>query len=171
MEDQCVVAEYANYEKARIGLEVLDMRGFTDDTVSVISKSSDTNVPELERARRRKNAETSVTAAGGIGAAVASGAAAPLAVGSMLAPFFVVGPLAAALAGAAAGGLLSGAKNWGVSDEMSESYKKRLEDGSVLVIVHATGDRLEEAESGLRTTDTLSLATYSAKTPDEDEDE
>jgi hypothetical protein len=171
MEDQCVVAEYANYKKARIGLEVLDMRGFADDTVSVISSSSNAEVAELERARREKNAEASVTASGGLGAAVASGAAAPLAAGTMLAPFFIVGPIAAALAGAAAGGLLSGARKWGVSEDASETYQKRLEEGSVLVVVHATGDRLEEAASGLRTTDTLSLATYAANFPDDEVDE
>jgi hypothetical protein len=38
-------------------------------------------------------------------------------------------------------------------------------------VVHATGDRLEEAASGLRTTDTLSLATYAANFPDDEVDE
>ena len=161
--DQCVVAEYANYEKARIGLEVLDLRGFTADTVSVISRSTDSNVPELERARREKNSRPSAAVSGGIGAAVASGAVAPIAVGTILAPLFLIGPLAAAVAGAAAGGMVSTAKKWGISEEASRSYQRRIEEGSVLVIVHATGDRLIDAESGLKTTDTLSLETYATK--------
>src|SRR5689334_5168568 len=114
MEEQCVVAEYASYEKARIGLEVLDMRGFTADTVSVVSRSTDTNVAELERARREKSTRPSVAASGGLGAAVASGAVAPMAIGTLLGPFFLIGPIAAAVAGAAAGGLLSGAERWGI---------------------------------------------------------
>lgn len=160
MENKCVVAEYMNYAKARVGLEVLDMRGFTADDVSVVSRSSDSEVPELERARREKNLRPSAGVSTGIGAAVGAGVAAPIALGTLLAPLFLVGPIAAAVAGAASGTLLSGAKNWGIDEDTSRSYQQRIEEGSVLVIVHATGDRLLEAEGGLRTTDTLSLEGY-----------
>ncbi len=89
---------------------------------------------------------------GGIatGAAVATGSIAPIAIGTTIGPFFLIGPLAAAVAGAAAGGLLSGARDWGVTEELSASYQERIAQGSVLVIVHAEGDRLKEAAAGLK---------------------
>lgn len=163
MEYECVVAEYEDYAKARIGLEVLDMRGFTSDQVSVISRNDLENISELERARREKLQETTKTRSSGLGAAMASGAALPFALGTMLGPFFVIGPVAAAVAGAAAGPLLSGADDWGIPPAARKSYQQRLDEGSVLVIVHANGDDLLEAESGLRTTDTLSLEKYGQK--------
>ena len=163
MEYQCVVAEYENYQKARIGLEVLDMRGFTADQVSVISRDDVGNISELERARREKLQQTTKTSSGGMGAAVASGAALPLSIGTMLGPFFIVGPIAAAVAGAISGPLLSGAQDWGIPPAARTSYQERLEEGSVLVIVHATGDDLLEAEGGLKTTDTLSLEKFGSK--------
>ena len=70
-----------------------------------------------------------------MGAAVAAGLAATIAVGTLLAPLFLVGPIAAAVAGAASGTLLSGAKNWGINEDTSRSYQQRIEEGSVLVLV------------------------------------
>lgn len=163
MEYQCVVAEYEDYDKARVGLEVLDLRGFTADQVSVISKNDVEEIRELERARREKLQATTKTSSGGLGAAMASGAALPFVLGAMIGPFFVIGPIAAAVAGAAAGPMLSGAEDWGIPAAARKSFQERLEEGSVLVIVHATGDDLLEAESGLRTTDNLSLEKYGTK--------
>lgn len=163
MEYQCVVAEYEDYDKARVGLEVLDMRGFTSDQVSVITKEDAEKIGALERARREKLQETTKTSSGGLGAAMASGAALPFALGAMIGPFFVIGPVAAAVAGGIAGPLLSGAEDWGIPPAARKSYLDRLEEGSVLVIVHATGDDLMEAAAGLRTTDNLSLEQYGEK--------
>jgi len=164
MKDQWLVAEYANYQKAHIGLEVLDLRGFTADTVSVVSRN-DPSIAELEKARREKAATPSKTASGGVGAALAGAAIAPLAVGTMVGPLFLAGPLAAAVAGAAAGGLLSGTKKWGIGEDVAQSYQQRIAEGSVLVIVHASGDALKEAEAGLKTTDTLSLESLTVDKP------
>lgn len=163
MEFQCVVAEYEDYAKARVGLEVLDMRGFTADQVSVISRNDLHDISELERARREKLQEATKTKSGGVGAAVATGAALPLSIGTMLGPFFLIGPVAAAVAGAISGPLLSGAEDWGIPEAIRKSYQQRLEEGSVLVIVHATGDDLLEAEGGLKTTNTLSLDKFGTK--------
>ncbi len=50
---ETVVAEYANYPKAEIGLKVLEMRGFGSDRVSLITKN-DSELVELEKARRER---------------------------------------------------------------------------------------------------------------------
>jgi uncharacterized membrane protein len=167
MKEQWLVAEYATYQKAHIGLEVLDLRGFTADTVSLVSRN-DASIAELEKARREKAAAPSKTASGGVGAAIAGAAAAPIAIGTMLGPLFLAGPLAAVVAGAAAGGLLSGTKKWGIDEDVARTYQQRIAQGSVLVIVHASGDTLKEAEAGLRTTDTLTLETLTVDQPSTD---
>ncbi len=89
---EVVVAEYANFQKAEVGLKVLDLRGFGQDRVSVITKN-DPELIELARTRRERVEQPDSAASSGAGAALAAGAAAPLAIGTMLAPFFLIGPL------------------------------------------------------------------------------
>lgn len=156
---QVVVAEYANYPKADIGLQVLDLRGFGSDRVSVITRN-DPELIELSRARRERLENVDPASSSGAGAALAAGAAVPLAVGTTLAPFFLIGPIVAAAAGAAAGTLFGDDKKWSVDQERAQSYHDRVAKGSILVVVHATGDDLIEAYSGLKTTDTLSLERF-----------
>ncbi|MCC6511848.1 MAG: hypothetical protein IT423_22295 [Pirellulaceae bacterium] len=154
-----VVAEYFDYEKADIGLRVLEMRGFGSDRVSVITQN-DPKLVELEKARRAQTERPGVVESGAVGAALAAGAAAPLAVGTLLTPFFIIGPVVAAAAGAAVGTLSSADSHWDIDDDSTANDQQRVAEGSILVLVHATGDDLLEAYGGLKTTDTLSLKTF-----------
>ncbi len=78
----------------------------------------------------------------------------------MLAPFFLIGPVVAAAAGAAAGTLFGDEKKWSLDQSLADSYQERVEKGSILLIVHATGDDLIDAYGGLKTTDTLTLERF-----------
>ncbi len=175
---ECVVAEYANYEKAKVALQVLDMRGFDEDAVSVICRHEDWGqaiqtdggdnahsaklLQSIEQSRREKESQPSKAASGGTGAAIAGAAAAPLAVGTMLTPLFFVGPIVAAVAGAATGTMVGATQQWGIDEQAARSYHERVNAGSVIVIVHATDDDLLEAHAGLKTTDTLTLVKFKA---------
>ncbi len=156
---ETVVAEYANYPKAEIGLKVLEMRGFGSDRVSLITKN-DSELVELEKARRERLERPGPGVSGGAGAALAAGAAMPLAVGTTLAPFFLIGPIVAAAAGAAAGTLFGDDKKWTLDEATADNYQERVREGSILLVVHASGDDLTEAFSGLKTTDALSLERF-----------
>jgi uncharacterized membrane protein len=63
--------------------------------------------------------------------------------------------------GAAIGSLLSGMEHWGVEHHVSADYERRVNDGSVLLIVHDVDDvRLADAEALLKLTDPISLEKY-----------
>ncbi len=150
---ECVVAEYANYEKAKVALQVLDMRGFDEDAVSVICRHEDwgqaiqtdggdnailqSYCRALSSRVVRRNRNRRKAASGGTGAAIAGAAAAPLAVGTMLTPLFFVGPIVAAVAGAATGTMVGATQQWGIDEQAARSYHERVNAGSVIVIVHA----------------------------------
>ncbi|MGN6544709.1 MAG: hypothetical protein ACTHK7_06655 [Aureliella sp.] len=158
----CVVAVYKNYDKAHVGLQVLDMRGFTADSVSVISGSDQEKIVQSEWLRRRQDAPASSSEQGDTRAAYFSLVAAQTILGMALGPLLVVGPLAALAfgGGVAAVRSIGSAINPQVPEGMGRTYEQFLRDGCVLVIVYASGDQLIEAASGLKTTDTLSLETY-----------
>jgi uncharacterized membrane protein len=160
MQDKCVVAEYETPDKARTALEVLARRGFTQETVSVVTRQDRAPLDTLEQGLHEKQSADAAGMGAGVGALLAGGVVAPLAIGSMVANFFVVGPLAAMALGAAAGGVLGGARRWGMPEEATETYQQRLDDGSILIIVSAEGDELKEAESGLLTVGPLSMERF-----------
>lgn len=64
-------------------------------------------------------------------------------------PILALGPLAAGLTGAAAGGLIGGLVDMGVPRERSEYYEGRVRQGQVLATIDADG-RESEVEEVLR---------------------
>ena len=180
-----VVAEYESMEFARIGLEVLAKQGLTEESVSLVTRANDEMLlamtkatqddPEMEIQREAdEGSETSgVTASrsaagAGVGAAVTAGLAIPLSIMSVVAPFFLAGPLAAAVVGAAGGGLIGA----GISgdEDKTKDYRKKVENGSILIIVGGDEYMVYEANSGLKTTRNANVETFSVEVADDEED-
>lgn len=162
MPEDCVVAVYQNYDKAYVGLQVLDMRGFTADSVSVISGNDQDQIAEREGLRRHQDAKGTATDQGDTRTAYFSLVAAQTILGMALGPLLVIGPLAALVFGGSVAAVRSigSTINPQVPESMGRTYEQFLKDGCVLVVVYASGDQLIEATSGLKTTETLSLETY-----------
>lgn len=156
---EVIVAEYANYGKAEIGLKVLELRDYGDDRVSIVTKN-DPELVEIEKTRRERLQQPDPAQSGGAGAALAATAAAPLAAGTMIMPFFIIGPIVAGATGAAVGTLFGDDKKWNVDETIAQSYEERVDQGSILLVVHARGADLTEAYGGLKTTDTLTLERF-----------
>lgn len=164
MENACVVAVYATYDQARVGLEVLDMRGFFADSVSVVTGKDPEKVAERERLRRLSEVDAAHRAQREVRAAFFSLVAAQTLLGIPFGPLAVLGPLTTLFVsgGVAAARSFSGAISGQINEDTGRTYERYLRDGCVFVIVHASGDRLIDAQSGLKTTNTLSLETYDA---------
>lgn len=185
----CVIAEYRSAEKADVGLDVLATDGFTSETVSRVSfgnpeshsllpqhagdaegkgadssseltaESNDLDVRVPETVKGNPDPQKAERSAG-IGALVGGAVATPLAVGSLIGPFFVVGPLLGIGIGAAVGGLFGAAERWGVRRDVAAEYEKRVRNGAVLVVVTDTSMRLHEAYKLLQTTAPLSIERF-----------
>ncbi len=161
MHAQCLVAEYGSLADARVGLAVLEKFDFDTDAVSVVSRGDQGKMPHV--GARHHHGEETVRDTGrsaGLGTLIGGAAGVPLAIGSLVGPFLIAGPLAGMAAGAAAGGLLSPATEWGLDEEDADTYEKRVEEGSVLIIVTSTPGRLDDAEQGLQTTGPKSLERF-----------
>lgn len=160
MNMQCIIAEYENVSKARIGLEVLAKDGFGEEQVSFVCRS---DAPELgEIAELREEAADNVGSApgAGIGGLLGGALAAPVAASTLIGPFILVGPLVGVGLGATVGGMLANAQNWGIDETAEESYEARVEAGSVLVMVAGEEHELRSAAAGLKTTGPVGIQRF-----------
>lgn len=157
MSDHYAIAEYDSLESARLGIEVLEKSHFTDKEVSLVTSASDSAVAQLQ-GLHDETAESSGPGRGvGLGMLIGGAAAAPVAVGTMIGPFIVAGPLLGLAVGAGLGGLFEGAKNDTLRN-LSEDYENRVKAGSVLIVVSVDNRvRLDDAVNPLVTTGPKSL--------------
>ena len=161
MSERCLIAEFASRDDARLGLEVLEKADFDSQQVSTVYRKEDHEIDELAEQGEGQGTpvtsekETSEAPSGkstGMGALLGGAVAGPLAVATMVGPFMLAGPIAGMAAGAAVGGVLGAADRWGATEEISEKYRRRVEAGSVLIIVNGDRITLDNAERSLRTT-------------------
>ena len=161
MSERCLIAEFSSRDDARLALEVLEKADFDAQQVSTVYRKEDHAIDDLAEQGEGQEApvssekETSEAPSGkstGMGALLGGAVAGPLAVATMVGPFMLAGPIAGMAAGAVVGGVLGGADRWGVTEEISEKYRRRVEEGAVLIIVNGDRITLDKAERSLRTT-------------------
>lgn len=160
MHAQCLVAEFASLQEAQLGLEVLEKFDFKSDAVSLVSRGDEEALEKIGD-QQRGDGEHASGKSIGLGTLIGGTVAAPIAVGTMIGPFIVAGPLLGMAAGATMGGLFSEAEQWGIHEEAARDYEERVRNGSVLVIVTSTSPRLDEAQQGLQTTGPKSIERFS----------
>jgi uncharacterized membrane protein len=159
---KCLIAEYDTSAAAKVALEILEVNAFTLETVSVVSKATD---PAVKHLRELENESSSQNRPTSLGMLLGGTIAAPIAAGTLIGPFIIAGPLVGMALGAAIGGLVGSMQRWGVADDISADYEKRVRAGSVLIIVHDVDiDRLREAREQLVSTDPKSLESYELST-------
>ena len=162
---KCLIAEYETSAHAKASLEQLEKDQFTLDQVSVVSSASDPTVKYLEGLHDEENSNESAPddRSTSIGMLIGGTVAAPIAAGTLVGPFIIAGPLVGMAIGAAVGSILSSMERWGVAHDVSGDYEKRVESGSVLIIVHHVDDsRINDAEAILKTTDAKTIERYEA---------
>lgn len=181
MNAACLVAEYESQSAAMIGLEVLRKSDFQTDAVSVAWKGHTGALGKVDRGGDHDE-EVGVASSLEIGAGIGAMVGTPLAIGSMMGPIMVAGPLAALLGGAALGAVVSEAgesdrnresadrvdsrglyamtNHYGINSHAASDYEKRIDEGAVLVIVTSTPPRLDEAQRSLKTTGPASLQRF-----------
>ncbi len=155
------IAEYGSLEKAGVGLEVLEKSGYGSQEVSLITKP--TKVPNTLGAMHDElRGGTATLASTGLGMLVGGSFAAPIAIGTMIGPFIVAGPLAGLAMGGGMGAFLGQLSSPTVKDAKAE-YENRVESGSVLVLLEIGSPvRLQDAVNLLKTTDPQSLESFVA---------
>jgi uncharacterized membrane protein len=159
-QEEWLVAEFANLKTAKLGLEVLAKAGYGKNQVSFISRSDDPALAEIvevdEKAHPDVEGSSKVAAGGLVGGAIS----APLAAGTLLGNFILLGPLVGAGLGAMVGAMLAGSRRWGEARQPEESYEKNIEQGASLIVVTGSELELDDAEASLKTAGPRSIERY-----------
>ncbi|MGV3485445.1 MAG: hypothetical protein ACO1RT_13590 [Planctomycetaceae bacterium] len=157
MSDYYAIAEYESLEGARVGIEVLEKSHFTEDEVSLVTGASDSAINELQQLPDVPVDKPADGRAAGLGMLIGGAAATPLAMGTMVGPFMVAGPLLGLALGAGGGSLFEGTESESLRN-LSADYESRVKAGSVLIFVAVDSRvRLDDAVNSLITTGPKSL--------------
>lgn len=164
---ECVVAEFRTRPDAKLALEVLTRNHYTRENVSVVMHADDPTAENLDEFRDEDGISAAQVEAKspdgrsvGLGMLLGGAVAAPLALGTMIGPFIIAGPILGMGIGAALGGLFSSHQQGDTAEE-EPSYEDRVKAGSILVIV--TEDELiglNEAEAVLATTNPKTMERF-----------
>ncbi len=158
MTGKCLIAEFRTLAEAKLALEALQNADFTLDDVSVVSTPSDPTSDELDHIVDADSESVEKHRSVNLGMLIGGTIAAPIAAGTLVGPLIVAGPLIGMAIGASVGGLISSVSSWGVSHEVAEDYERRVESGSVLVLVHHDdSERIDEADRALQQVGPLTL--------------
>jgi uncharacterized membrane protein len=158
MQAECVIAAFADRERAQLGLEVLARSGYGEDHVSIITRQAAGEVDELE-SLEKSNVDTHGVPEGvGLGALLGTAVSVPLVVGSLVGPLFIFGPIVGAGLGAVLGGMLAGGTE---KEDLMERYRQTLEQGGVLLIITGTRAELLEAKASIKTAGPTEVTRFS----------
>jgi hypothetical protein len=156
-----VLALFPNPAAAAVAARALHARGVERDQISVVSRSHDEEgaLADQMDATPGADIEDSRPAArlGELGAQVLAAIAVVM---PGIGPIVAAGPLAAGLgeaAGHVAGGVASTLKSAGVPADRAEQIEEAVEQGSVLLAVHAVPDQVGAVKAALTSAGPLEL--------------
>jgi hypothetical protein len=151
MREECVVAEFADIDTARLGLEVLARSGYGEEHVSVITRNqsdAQSKMATVNALEKSRNDTQGISEGTGVGSLLGTAISIPLAASTLIGPFFILGPIVGAGLGAAFGGMLGGA---GDKEAAAKHYRQSLEDGGILLIITGDKGELLDAEASIKT--------------------
>jgi len=145
-----VVGVFERSSDAERAVDRLQNKGFSDREISIISREDAVRRGERGREEGRGPLTSGVTGGGALGglAGLLAGAGALAIPG--VGPILAVGPIAAGLSGAAAGGLAGGLVDWGIPETRGRQFEEEVRQGRILTMVQSEGDRVEDAAEILR---------------------
>lgn len=157
-ETKTVVAVFENHQQADNSVMQLRQKGFRQEEISVVAKQHQ-QTDEMGGTYNDSIVDGAATgsALGGIGGLMA--AAGALAIPGF-GPIIAMGPLAAILGGAVAGGVAGGLVDYGVPADRGKEYEAHLEGGNVLAVIRAEASKAGKAAEIFRQTGALKVETH-----------
>lgn len=140
-----VVGAFASHDEADEVVKELEHNGVPNKDISVIAKHDGSTEKGHPTGHGTHDLSSGIGwgAAGGgaVGLLASAGALAIPGIG----PILAMGPLAATLTGAAAGGLVGGLMDYGIPKQESEHLEQRVKQGDVLVAVKTDQGEVDKA--------------------------
>jgi uncharacterized membrane protein len=155
MSQECVVAVYDSFEKAKGGIQALDQAHFPENQVSFVAHNMHSVVPKEQEEALQFGDQTEINAAkgAGLGGLVGILISAPIATIAGVGAVLIAGPIAMGLAGAIVGGFMGAMSGWGVHRDHVRRYENKVAEGSLLVIANGNPREVAEAEKILLESD------------------
>ncbi len=148
--EKTIIGVFRQEQEAERAVRNLRDHGFTDREVSLIGPDNRKNGGHGDGNHNHgphlaSGATWGAGIGGGLGLLAGAGAIAIPGIGPLLA----IGPLAAALTGAAAGGLTGSLTDWGIPEQEAKRVQEDVKRGEFLAVVRTTHDA-DKAERTLR---------------------
>ncbi len=144
---QTIIGVFEARSSAEKAVAALRQQGFSNEEINIISKKQsqddDTDVVDDDIMDGTLTGGT----IGGIGGLLL-GAGALMIPG--IGPILAVGPIAAAVGGAIAGGITGGLIDWGIPSEDSKRYEQEVVHGSILAIIRTDAPKIDSVAQILR---------------------
>lgn len=168
-----VIGVFSNESEAERAVRALRDSGFTEQEISLIAKDRGQGKTGGGRGGggTGKDTQTSMRQ-DNIGDGVTSGAAwgglAGLALGAGaiaipgLGPIVAAGPIAAALTGAATGGLAGGLLDWGIPETRGRQLQEEVRQGKILAVLRCSDSKVDRASTILRENGARDVESHSA---------
>ena len=149
----CVIAVFPAYARARSAAEVLAAEGFSP-YLSVVGRNNEEILENAEPIDHGDEMEKSAAVGAATGATLGLLASSALLTIPGLGPVLFVGAIASGLTGGIVGGLVGAMTGWGVKEDHAAEYEEELRAGKGLIIAKADPLRLAEIEQRLESMDT-----------------
>jgi hypothetical protein len=145
MNQQCVVGVLECLDAARATLERLEEAGFSQEQVSLVTKSVERQVEDEEMLEYGDKTGKQAAKGAGIGGLVGFLLGTPLLMIPGVGPLLIAGPLAMGMTGGIVGGVLGAMVGWGIEPGNLENYEQKVREGSVLIVVEGAPDEVARA--------------------------
>lgn len=152
MPNQCVVAVYDSFDKAKDAIVALEQSDFPSQQVSFVTHNVEDEVPRPEPMQYGDDTGQDAAKGAGIGGLLGLLLGAPILAIPGVGAVLVAGPIGVGLAGAVVGGFLGAMAGWGVHEDHLEQYEEKVRQGALLVVANGDPQQVAEAQRVLRDT-------------------
>lgn len=152
MSQECVVAIYDSFAKAKDAIQLLDQSDFPSEQVSFVTHSVEDEVPQEDSLEYGDKTERNAARGAGVGGLLGVLLGAPLLTASGV-TVLIAGPIALGLTGVVVGGLLGAMSGWGVHADHVSQYEDKVREGALLVIANGDPQEVAEAQKVLQQTE------------------
>jgi uncharacterized membrane protein len=130
-----VIGTFSRRDEAEKAIHELKNKGFDDNKVSIV-------------AREDKEGGTDISGGTVTGGAIGGTAGVLAGLGALaipgIGPIIAIGPIAAGLTGAVAGGLVGSLVDLGIPEDRSRFYENKVKEGKVLAVVEADDNQIND---------------------------
>ncbi len=139
-----VIGVFSSEETAQRAIRSMRDGGFGDDEISLVAKGEDQGNEGMG------SMSTGTTTGGTIGgiAGLLAGVGALAIPG--IGPIVALGPIAATLSGAVAGGITGGLIDLGIPAQRGEYYEGKVREGKILSVIETDDEKVDQAAQILR---------------------